>query len=113
MTDPDAYVRNIDSINESIKRHNGQLKILRTKKLESQERLAIYMEKHGIEEYKGYKLAKIKPKQKLPQKKKKEKKSDAIKLFSEIGVDDPEALWEEFQRTQKYKLPSSDGEDTS
>jgi len=105
MADPDSYIRNLNSIGESIKRHNAQLKILREKKKESEKRLHSYMIKNNMEEYGGYKASKIAPKEKKLVKKKKEKKTDAIRLFSEIGITDPESFWDALQETQKVKSP--------
>jgi len=108
MTDPDAYVRNLKDIGDAIKRHNAQLKILKSKKQESEKRLYIYMSKNNIDEYRGYKASKLAPKEKKPIKNKAEKKMDAIRLFSDTGINDPETFWEMFQNTQKLKPPDED-----
>lgn len=101
MTDPESYVRNLKNIDTSIKRYADQLKELKEKRKLTQQRLYAYMKKNGLEKYQGYELKKLEPKQKTPTKKKADKKRDAIQLFHNVGFDDPEALWNAFQDTQK------------
>jgi hypothetical protein len=108
MTDPDAYIRNLKDMGDSIKRHNAQLKILKDKKKATESRLYSYMIRNNLEEYGGYKAAKLAPKIKNPIKKKAEKKSDAMRLFSDTGITDPESFWEAFQSTQKIVKPQDE-----
>jgi len=109
MADPQSYVRNLTSINDSIKRHNQQLKILRAKKMDAQRRLHTYMVRNNLADFEGYNQTKIAPKVKLPVKKKADKKADAIRLFTDVGISDPEILLDAFQRTQKY-TPSEESD---
>ncbi len=99
--DMDSYARNLKNIEESIKRHNAQLKDLRVKKIAAEERLRNIMQRRGVNEYEGYKLDKLGPKPKKSVKKKAEKKADAVKLFREANIDNPELFWDMFQDTQK------------
>jgi len=100
----DGYVREIKSLRKEIKRLNGSLKLLRDQKNLAEGRLYNHMKKNGIEKTDGITIKSIIPREeKLPRKKKSEKKRDAIELFQEIGVSDPEALWVEFQSTQRYQ----------
>lgn len=110
MANPDAYIREIESIDEALKRVNKHAKELRAKKNASRERLYKWMEHNHVEEYKGYTTKKLAPKPKIKRKKPKEKKESAVRLFSEIGVDDPEALWEAFLETQKPVVPDAPDE---
>jgi hypothetical protein len=103
MSTGEAYVRQIGSIDEALKRLNEETRTLRKQRGIAKQRLHDWMKKNGHEEYQGYKLAKIAPKPKVPRKKAKEKKEDAMRLFRDIGVNDPEELWVEFLRTQKYQ----------
>lgn len=107
MTDPEGYVRNLKSINESIKRHSDQLKTLREKKKAAEDRLYRYMSKNNLDEYQGYKISKLTPKKKIKRKPEKEKKQDAIDLFCQNGIQDPETFWEQLKSTQKYKDPEA------
>ena len=108
----DSYVRQVQSIDESLTRLNHKVKELRKKKKEAEERLYVWMQRNGHEKYDKYTIQKLQPKPKSKRKPKKEKRQDAIKLFSDIGIDDPESFLQEFERTQKYieNVENDDGE---
>jgi hypothetical protein len=97
----DVYCRELKNIEAALKRSNEQVKQLRAKKKLNQERLYTYMVRHGLEEYEGYKLSKITPRPKVIRKKAKDKKADAISLFSQVGIPDPEDFWATLQSSQK------------
>lgn len=100
----DGYVHEIKSLRKEIKRLNGSLKVLRDQKNLTEGRLYQYMKKNGIERLDGITINSIRPhSEQLPRKKKAEKKRDAVELFQQIGVSDPEGLWVEFQATQRYQ----------
>ncbi len=100
----DGYVREIKSLRKEIKRLNGSLKVLRDQKNLAECHLYQYMKKNGIEKLDGITINSIRPRdEQLPRKKKSEKKRDAVELFQQIGVSDPEGLWVEFQATQRYQ----------
>lgn len=101
MSSGDGYVKRLSSIDAAIKRHNDQLKQLRKQREDIKKSFSTWMERNNQEEYAGYKLEKIKPKQKKKSKPKKEKKEDALRLFTQIGVSDPEELYEQFLITQQ------------
>lgn len=109
----DSYVRQIKDVDAALKRLNAQAKELRKKKKEAQTRLHAWMVKNGVDEYGQIPAKKIAPKTPVKRKPVKKKKEDAIRLFSQIGVNDPEELWEEFQRTQKLadRREEEDGAD--
>jgi hypothetical protein len=90
-----------------MKRANKQILIMRKKKADVQMKLYAWMVKHNLDEYGGYKTSKLAPKKKS-RKNAKDKKQDALRLFSDIGVDDPETLWMEFQKTQKPLPPDEE-----
>jgi hypothetical protein len=106
-TTADSYIRQIKDVDAALKRLNVQAKELRKKKKEAQSRLHSWMEKNKVEEYGEISLKKITPKPPAKRKPAKKKKDDAIRLFSQIGVNDPEELWEEFQRTQKLVIETA------
>jgi hypothetical protein len=107
----DTYVRNLKSINNTMDRLNKELKVLRIKKRDAQDKLYNAMKIRNLTEYGSIKITQITPKIKTPKKKTKDKKSDAIRFFNEIGIDNPELCWEEYQKTQKYQLvPNEDDE---
>ena len=66
----DGYVRELESLDSALKRHNKAAKELREKKKKTQEHLYNYMKRNDLEEYEGYKLSKIAPKPKIVRKKK-------------------------------------------
>lgn len=98
----EAYVRQLKELSSALSRLNEQSKKLREKQKDTKLRLAQWMEKNGHQEYQGHKLAKIKPKPKIPKKPPKERKHDALLLFGEIGIPDPSDFWDRLQDTQKY-----------
>ena len=99
-----AFINQIRTIDSTLSRLNPQIASLRKKKREAQERLYKWMAARQLEEYEGVKIKKITPKPKAVRKKKDEKKRDAIALFQTIGVNDPEGLYESFQRTQSQRI---------
>jgi len=108
MSTGEGYVRQIKDIDSALKRLNEQTKGLRLQRSQAKQRLYQWMKARGREEYEGYHIDKIAPKPKAPRKKAKEKKDDALRLFKDIGVDDPEELWSAFQNTQKYIPPNQE-----
>lgn len=99
----DSYIRQISELNATLARLNKQTSELRKKKKEAEKRLHAWMVKNNIEEYAKVSIKKIAPKPPAKRKPAKQKKADAINLFAQIGVNDPEQLWEEFQSTQRAR----------
>ena len=97
----DADLRRLKDIEEALKRANEKAVDLRKKKKDAQEKLYRSMEKNGVEKYGGYTLTKIKPKVLAKRKPAKAKKIDAIRLFTDIGIEDPGEFYEKFQKTQR------------
>jgi len=112
MSNGEGYIRQISSIDEALKRLNAETKALRTQRTLTKQRLYEWMKSRRLDEYQGYNIDKIVPKPKIPRKKAKEKKEDAMRLFKDIGVDDPEELWVAFQNTQKH-VPQPDADAAS
>ena len=98
-----GYVKELKTLNEEIKRLNIEKKNMQIEKKNTEMRLHDWMSRSHIDEYEGYKKEKLRPKekQKFIRKKKKEKVEDAMRLFRNIGIPDPETFWLEFQGTQK------------
>jgi hypothetical protein len=101
MATPDSYIRQISELDIAIKRNREQGKKLREQKSLAQSRLYAYMVRHGMEEYQGIKVNKIKPPLKTKRKSNKRRREDGIRLFHQVGIPDPESFWNEFQGTQK------------
>lgn len=103
-----TYVKSINGLNETIKRHNDVIKKLREQRKIYENKLFLFMEKNNMEEYEGIKIEKIRPKEKLEKKKAKEKKEETIRLFTEIGVDDPVELFKITESIRKSKPKKDD-----
>lgn len=99
-----SYVNSIKNINESIKKINENVKKLKEQRKIHEHRLFLFMQKNKLEEYEGIKIDKIRPKPAIQKKKAKEKKEETIKLFSEIGVDDPTELFKLTESIRKSKI---------
>ena len=70
------------------------------------------MKSHNIEEVDGVKITKLKPKTVL-RKKPSEKKRDAVELFKEVGIPDPNQFWDELMSTQKPKIQDDEEKENS
>jgi hypothetical protein len=101
MANPGGYVKEIESIKKERKRLTFESRKLLQQQRKAERHLYTYMESTGISEYGGIKKSNIKPKEKVQRKKKKEKKRDAIALFRQTGIPDPEKFWDQLQSTQK------------
>lgn len=97
----DADIRRLREIENALKRANAICKDLREKKKKAEGQLYKSMQNAGVDTYEGYSIKKVQPR--IPQKRKpaKAKKSDAINFFREVGFEDPESCYEEFEKTQK------------
>ena len=104
----EVYVKKLADLSSALTRLNTQAKDVRKKQGETRAQLAQWMERNGLEDYQGYKLSKIKPRPKIKRKPPKERKLDTLRIFSEIGVPDPDELWNRLQDVQKYDpLPTT------
>ena len=103
MSNPDSYVREIDSLTTEIKRLNERLKQLRKQKKGTEGHLYNYMTRQNIEKYGNVTRKSITPREKKSRKPDTVKRQDAIALFREVGIPNPEEFWEEFKSTQKYE----------
>lgn len=108
MAHPDGYVNEIESLNKEIKRLNAHLKSLREQRKTAQTHLYEYMVAHNLEKYNNITLKSVTPRQRKQRKPEKKKKEDAINLFRDIGVNDPEDFWLQFKATQSYTSPSKE-----
>lgn len=102
MSNPDAYVREIDSLNAEIKRLNAHLKQLREQRKIVQGHLHGHMTRQDLDKYQGHTIKSVTPRQAKPRKTESRKKADAIELFRQVGITDPEEFFDEFRATQKY-----------
>lgn len=102
MSQPEAYVREIDSLTDEIKRLSLHLKQMREQKKVAQRHLYEYMARQNLEKFQGHTLKSVQPRKPIPRKPKPAKKEDAIKLFRQAGIPDPEDFFKEFEATQKY-----------
>lgn len=108
MASPSGYVYEIKSLRKEIKRLNDHLSVLRSQKRTAEGRLYNYMVKNNLNKYEGITLGSIKPNsEKFPRKRKSDKKRDAIQLFRDTGINDPETFWNQFLETQRYSTEES------
>ena len=107
----DSYVRQISDIEIALKRLNKQTADLRKKKKEAEGHLHNWMVKHGVDEYSNIKIKKVTPKPKAKRKPAKKKKEDTIRLLADIGVNDPEELWNTIQSLQKAPVENQEGDE--
>ena len=63
MSKPDSYIREMDSIDQELKRTNARLKILRNQKREKQTLLYKYIIKNKLDTYRGKSLASVRPRE--------------------------------------------------
>lgn len=101
MSSGERYVKQLADIDATLKRLNSKTTELRKKKKEVQTHLHTWMVRHNHDKFEGYSVEKIAPKAKPKRKPASKKKQDALVLFQQVGIDDPERFWEEFTRTQK------------
>ena len=107
----DRYIQQLSQIDASIKRLNSQTAELRKKKKDILGHLHTWMVRNGHEKYGSYTVTKIAPKPPAKRKPAKAKKLDAMALFQQVGIDDPEQFWEELARTQKAVIEApTDGD---
>ena len=107
-----------NSIQEELQRLNNRCKELRQLRKEAGEKLYEVMNQYNMKQVRNIKINKIKPRQPIIRKKKKDIEKDAFKLFDQWGIPEPEKFWKNLQDTQRVKIPSkeediSDDEDYS
>lgn len=92
----------LERVNDEIKRRMVKIKELRSRQRELKQRLYDYMTKHKLDEFHGVTLKSVTPSN-VKRKPKAEKRADAMKLFRQVGITDPEMFMAEYERTQKYQ----------
>ena len=102
MNRADSYAREITSLDQEIKRLNAHLRGLRQQRKAAQERLYNHMNRNNLQKVGKITMRRVAPRKKTPRKPESIKRQDAIKLFKNIGVPQPEQFWREFKETQKY-----------
>lgn len=97
-----SYVREIESLDKEIKRLNAVLKGLREQKKRRQSDLYEYMVANNKDKVGKITKKRIEPKEaKPPRKQACQKKAEAIVLFEQAGIPNPQDFWQRFQSTQK------------
>lgn len=102
MSNPDGYVREINSIKQELKRLTQRSKMLRKQQAAAKLNLFHYMDRHGLTKYNGITIKSITPREKVRRKPQKQKQQDAIALFEEIGIPHAQEFYQEFLYTQRY-----------
>lgn len=110
MRSQEYYLVEINNIDNELKRINEHAKNLRAQKAKTMGGLRQYMISNGLEQVsdgkKTISLKKCEPRKKARSKPKKQKRSDAIQLFRDAGIPNPEKFYEEFESVQK--IPTGD-----
>lgn len=96
-----GYIREIENVEREIKRLRLKIKELKKQKMTAELHLANTMERMHITEVGKIKLEKIKPKEKVKRKSRKQQKKEALRLFQEVGIPDPETFYTELERRKK------------
>ena len=112
MSNPGAYVKEIKSLTDEIKRTNDRINGLREQRKSKQKLLFKYMEEHELEEYEGITINSIRPRDSIKRKPEVEKRKDAIELFRQTGIGNPEEFYLEFKNTQRIILNGEDGSES-
>jgi hypothetical protein len=97
----DSWIRQMADIETAIRNLNSKLKELRSKKKSFEKKIYDRMQKRGMSKYGNITLKKVTPKAKSQRKKASEKKKDALQVLSEIGVSNPDDLYQRIMATQK------------
>jgi hypothetical protein len=97
-----SYAREIKSIDGELKRLNARLKQLRAQKRAAQDHLYTYMVSHKVDNLNGITLKQCAPpKPRAKQKPKAQRKADAVGALSEIGVPDPDGLYDTLESLRR------------
>lgn len=97
----DAYLYEIRSIDEELKRLRDRTRNLNSLKKQAQERLYNLCIDRGIEIIDGKSIEKLRPKEKVVRVPKKQRDSNIIQTLREIGVPDPVSLYDQLKVIQK------------
>lgn len=94
------FTSELRKVEGELKHYNAKVNALRKSKTNLKLQLYNYMEKHNLQELEGYTLTELKPKEKKMRKSKistTQKKQNAISLFKNVGIINPEKFYEEFK----------------
>nr|QBK87092.1 MAG: uncharacterized protein LCMAC103_04360 [Marseillevirus LCMAC103] len=96
-----AWIAEINNIEARKRVLRKEIKALTERARRPKQALHEFMTRNGYGQYGGVKLTKVAPGVRRPRKRPADKKADAIALFHDIGIPDPRAFYDQFQRTQK------------
>lgn len=104
---PDYHIEQIRKLNDEAKRISLRLKQLREEKKKHERYVYSYMVKTNVQEYKGFKRARLEPKAKVKRTPKKLKEARAYDLCLRTGIPDPKSFMEQLRETQKSEVAQS------
>lgn len=96
-----SYTTELRSIDMEIKALNAKLREFRNRKKYLYEKLYEYMKRYNLSEVEGYTIDEVRPKEKKSRLSEKTKRSNAVELFRQVGINHPEKFYDEFKSTQK------------
>jgi hypothetical protein len=94
----ESNAKQITSINKELDQLKKRQKELRNLKRKMEKELFDYMTKNNEKKILGVKMYEIKPKDRIERKGEKAKKKDAISLFKQTGIPDPNLFWTDLQK---------------
>lgn len=95
-----TYTAELRVVNNQIKNLNKQLRLLRVRKKTLENNLLKYMNKHELQKIDEFEYNKLKPKEKKilkPKVSEKQRKSTTVEIFKQIGVINPDKLYDEIK----------------
>lgn len=104
MKSMESRANEIKNINKELEQLNKRKRLLIDRKKVVQQELYKYMSEHNLKNINDVKSYKIKPQESVPRKGLRSKKRDALNLFREVGIPNPEEFWNDFQKTQKITI---------
>lgn len=100
-----SYTAELRIVERELKLYNAKTRAARERKRKLTENLYKYMQRNGISKVEGYTLDKVTPKQPRekpkPKKPEREKKRDIVELYRQVGILNPEQLYEETKHLQQ------------
>lgn len=99
---PDGFVRQINSLDETLKKYNEKIKELKKKREFAHAKLSEWMNKKRLDTYKGISAKKPPAPRKKPVTKK-YKNQHTRKLLQDIGVPDPDDILERLNKINEGK----------
>lgn len=100
MSAGDSLLQRIADRDREIKILLGKTNEMKKKKSADKAKLAEWMKKKGLDEYKGVQLKNLQPKKRQPRKTIDQKRKAEVAILASVGAPNPEEVWERMQMTK-------------